>query len=96
MTQARRLSGFADACGSDQDDILRLGDKLQFGEGLDLLAVDPGLTGEGEAGQRPALRQLRLLDASRQSRLLAVVPLRPQQAGEVKRLTFSTRAIFRR
>jgi hypothetical protein len=49
---------------------------------VDLFAIDPGLAGERETGQRPELGQLGLLDAPGQSGLLAVVPLRAQQAGE--------------
>jgi hypothetical protein len=80
--QARGQSGFPDAGFPDQYDVFCFGDEVQFGEGLDLFAIDSGLASEGEAGQRPLLGQLRLLNAPRQRCLLAVVPLGPQQAGE--------------
>jgi len=73
-------SGFSDRGGANKDNVLGLGDEVEFGEGADLLAVDRGLAGERKRFQRPALGEIGALDAPLQGGFLTGVPLRAQQA----------------
>ena len=51
----------ADARWPDEDDVLRLRDEFELGEGPNLPLVDAGLALEGKRLQRPLLRQTRIL-----------------------------------
>jgi hypothetical protein len=65
---------------------LGFGDKLQFGESVDLLAVDPGLPGKGKGVEGPSFRQISLADAPFQGGFLPGMPLGPGQAQEKLRV----------
>ena len=78
----RGEAGLAHPGPADEHDVLGLGDELQFGEGADLALVDRGLLFVGKGLQAPGLRQAGRADPIGQGRLLAVVPLGPEQPGE--------------
>src|SRR5208337_3644742 len=85
--QTTSQAGFAPSGFTDQHDVFRLGDELQFGKGAHLFAVDARLVGEGESFQGPALRQVGAPDAPLQGALLSGVPLRAHQTGEELRVS---------
>jgi hypothetical protein len=62
--------------------VLRLGDKLELGEGADLLRVDAGLALEGKRFERPDLLEVRLCDAPGERGFLPMLVLRPQEPRE--------------
>jgi hypothetical protein len=68
-------SGLTYAGLPNKDEILGLGDKLQFREGADLFGVDARLPFEGERLDRPLLGQSRLLNPPGQRRLLPMLVL---------------------
>ena len=67
---------------ADEDDVLGLGDEVQFGEGADLALVDAGLALEGEGLEGPLLGQPARFDPPGERALLAVLPLGAQQPRE--------------
>src|SRR5256886_8794125 len=71
----RGQSGLADAGWANEDEVLLIGDELQFSESADLFAIDSGLASERERVQRPAFRQLGVADAPFQSVFLSRMPL---------------------
>src|SRR3954462_5019752 len=79
-------SGFPHAGGAGENQILVFGHEIEFGKGLDLLALYAGLTAVRESFQRPTLREIGAANAPLQSALLAVMPLGAEQRGDELRV----------
>jgi hypothetical protein len=67
---------------SDEDDVLGLGDEIQFGKRADLSSVDPGLFGVWKGLEGPKLGHLGAPDPPGECVFLARMPLGPEQAQE--------------
>ena len=75
-------AGLADACGSDENDVLGFGDEVELGEGAKLAARDTGLLFEGKRLEGPLLGKPSPFDSPGESGLLSMMPLRPEQANK--------------
>jgi hypothetical protein len=80
--QPGRQSGLADTRLTNKNQVLGLGDKLQVGEGADLLGVDARLPFEGKRFDRPGLGQSGLLDPPRQRGFVSMLVLSADESGE--------------
>src|SRR6185437_4005889 len=80
--EAGHEPGLSDAGLTDEDDVFRLGDKVQLGEGADLPLFDAGLDLEREALQSQQFRHVRASQTRRESRLLTRLPLGTKQLSE--------------
>lgn len=80
--QADSESGFSNACGPDEDDILGFGDEVELGEGAKLAPVHAGLFFERKRLEGPLFGKPCSFDSPLESCLLTMMPLGPQESNE--------------